>query len=382
MSPIARDPRVLRQIVALQSIAELSVVGLSPLPEKVHGISLVTGGSLPFVVRIFRKGLIGMLLLLQGYKMAQSIYYSALDTDELWNHTIDPDVMVVNDINAMPIAERYLKEIDCPETPIYLDLHEYGPGEGGRLIDRLFMNPFKRFLCERYLGRAQVVSTVSQGLVRAYNKLIGREVYLVPNVPPYEELPPQPLGTGKIRLVHHGGFGPGRDLHGLIDAVGILGERYELHFYLVGKSSLISGLKRKARKAPVFFHEPVPTEDITREISKYDIGVFLLRDETINNKYAMPNKLFEFVQARLAIVTSPNPEMKQFIVEQQVGRVAENCSGSALAEVILGMDADTITKFKKNSDRAAREHCSEKYHDLIRTLTKKAIRQIHSSCAE
>ena len=256
----------------------------------------------------------------------------------------------------MPIAERYLREIDRPKTPIYLDLHEYGPSEGGRLIYRLFMNPFKRFLCGRYLGRAQVVSTVSQGLVRAYKKLIGREVYLVPNVPPYEELSPQPLETGKIRLVHHGGFGPGRDLHGLIDAVGILGERYELHFYLVGKSSLISGLKRKARKAPVFFHEPVPTKDIAREISKYDIGVFLLRDETINNTYVMPNKLFEFVQARLAIVTSPNHEMKQFILKNEVGRVTAECSGTSLAQTIREMKPDTILNYKNNSNLAAREN--------------------------
>ena len=62
VSPIARDPRVLRQIVALQGVAELSVVGIAPLPDKVHGIVLVTGASLPLVVRIFRKGLIGALL--------------------------------------------------------------------------------------------------------------------------------------------------------------------------------------------------------------------------------------------------------------------------------------------------------------------------------
>jgi hypothetical protein len=373
---------VLRQIVALQGIAELSVVGLSPLPDKVHGINLVTGASLSFAVRIFRKGLIGTLLLLRRYKAAQSIYYSAFDTDELWNHTVNPDVLVVNDINAMPIVERYLKEIDCPQTPIYLDLHEYGPEEGGRLIDRFFMNPFKRFLCERYLGRAQVVSSVSQGLVRAYKKLIGQEVHLVPNVPPYTELTAQPLKTGKIRLVHHGGFGPGRDLQGLIKAVQILGEKYELHFYLIGKERLINKLRREAEGVPVFFHEPVSTDLIARAINQYDIGVYLLRGENFNNKYAMPNKLFEFIQARLAIVTSPNHEMKQFILKNEVGRVTAECNGTSLAQTIREMKPDTILNYKRNSNLAARENCSEKYHDLIRTLTLKAAGQMHSSCVE
>ena len=41
-------------------------------------------------------------------------------------------------------------------------------------------------------------------------------------------------------------------------------------------------------------------ELIAQEINQYDIGVYLLRDGNLNNKYAMPNKLYEFVQARLA----------------------------------------------------------------------------------
>ena len=367
---------MLRQVAALQGIADVSVVGLSPLLGEVRGIKLVNE------FQLIRKGLLGVLLLLRAYKSAVSLYYSSLGTKELWGYSINPDVLIVNDINAMPIAERYLKEIDCLETPIYLDLHEYGPDEGKRLIDRLLMNPFKRFLCERYLDKAQVVSTVSLGLVQAYEKLIDREVHLVPNVPPYVEVSPQPLKAGKIRLVHHGGFGPGRDLQGLIEAVKILGEGYELHFYLIGKESLTNKLRRATEGAPVFFHEPVSTDLIAQAINQYDIGVYLLRGENFNNKYAMPNKLFEFVQARLAIVTSPNHEMRQFILKNEVGRVTAECNGNSLAQTIREMKPDTILNYKSNSNLAARENCSERYHDLIRTLTLKAAGQMHSSCAE
>ena len=96
----------------------------------------------------------------------------------------------------------------------------------------------------------------------------------------------------------------------------------------------------------------------------------------------MPNKLFEFVQARLAIVTSSNPEMKQFILKNKVGRVAMECNGNSLAQTIREMSPNTILNYKINSDLVARENCSEKYHDLIRTLTLKAAGQIHSPCAE
>ena len=48
---------MLRQVAALQGIADVSVVGLSPLPDKVHGINLV--GERP----LLHKGLLGVLLL-------------------------------------------------------------------------------------------------------------------------------------------------------------------------------------------------------------------------------------------------------------------------------------------------------------------------------
>jgi len=328
-----------------------------------------------------RKIIGGLLVLFHMNESAEKcIYGNCKDVGELQGSMPPPDVLLANDINVMPIVSRYLNLIGQPKMPIYLDLHEFAPSEGGRFIELHVKNRFKAFLCEKYLDRAQVVSTVSQGLVKAYKKLTNREVHLVPNVPPYAEISPQPLKSGKIRLVHHGGFGPGRDMQGLIKAVQILGEGYELHFYLIGKSSQISGLKREVGKAPVFFHEPVPTEDIAKEINKYDIGVFLLRNDTINNKYVMPNKLFEFVQARLAIVTSSNPEMKQFILKNEVGRVTAEFNGTSLAQTIKEMSPDIILNCKRNSDRVARENCSEKYHSLIRSLTKKAIGQTHSSC--
>lgn len=68
ISPIARDPRVLRQIDALAGIADLTVLGLTPLPDEVRGISLMRGSSLPSATRLFLKGLIGALLLCRCFR--------------------------------------------------------------------------------------------------------------------------------------------------------------------------------------------------------------------------------------------------------------------------------------------------------------------------
>ena len=59
--------------------------------------------------RFYRKACIASLILVGEYKKAQEIYYSVFHTDEISEYDFNPDVIVVNDINAMPIAEKYLK---------------------------------------------------------------------------------------------------------------------------------------------------------------------------------------------------------------------------------------------------------------------------------
>ena len=375
LSQLARDPRVIRQVKSLEQSYNVTIVGYAPMPHDVKSLEL------SWQLTIGRKVMGGIFALLRMNGSAEKYIYDNNEDAEILDNSMPvPDVVIANDINVMPIIVRYLDRINRPDTPIYLDLHEFSPLQGGQFIDRHLKNRFKAYLCEKYLSRARVISTVSRGLVEAYERLTGRRVHLVPNAPSYAELPPLPVEKGKIRLVHHGGFGPGRDLQGLIKAVQILGKGYELHFYLIGEECLVNKLKSVAEGAPVFFHEPVSMELIAQEINQYDIGVYLLRDGNLNNKYAMPNKLYEFVQARLAIATSSNHEMKQFILKYKVGRVTAECNGTSLAQTIKEMSPDTILNYKRNSDRVARENCSEKYHGLIRSLTKKAIGQMHLSC--
>jgi hypothetical protein len=60
-------------------------------------------------------------------------------------------------------------------------------------------------------------------------------------------------------------------------------------------------------------------------------------------RYASPNKLFEFIQARLPVVTTPNYEMKNLIQKYQLGVVAKDFSVSSFAQAII-----ECTNFTKN----------------------------------
>jgi hypothetical protein len=55
---------------------------------------------------------------------------------------------------------------------------------------------------------------------------------------------------------------------------------------------------------------------------------------TFNLKYILPNKFFEFIQARLAVAIGPSVEMKRLVKEWDCGIVAANFEAKSMAAEI------------------------------------------------
>jgi len=103
----------------------------------------------------------------------------------------------------------------------------------------------------------------------------------------------------------------------------------------------------------------VPFSEIAKSLNNYDIGVFLLLPEHFNYKYALPNKLFEFIQARLAIAIGPSIEMMKVVNDYNLGIHSKDFSSKSLAKSIAQLTPEMIMKYKINSDKCAKELSSE-----------------------
>ena len=66
-------------------------------------------------------------------------------------------------------------------------------------------------------------------------------------------------------------------------------------------------------------------------INKYDMGVFLLPPINFNYENTLPNKLFDFIQARLGIAIGPTPEMAEIVNHYKIGLVSEHFTAASLA---------------------------------------------------
>jgi hypothetical protein len=93
-----------------------------------------------------------------------------------------------------------------------------------------------------------------------------------------------------------------------------------------------------------------------------------------NTRLSLPNKLFEFVQARLALAVWPCPEMARMVREHDLGVVSEDFTVASMATELSRLTREDIAGFKANAHRAAKHLCAEAnrepFLDLVHKLAE------------
>jgi hypothetical protein len=123
----------------------------------------------------------------------------------------------------------------------------------------------------------------------------------------------------------------------------------------------------------IYFIDAVPTSQISGLINKYDIGLYILEASGFNELYALPNKFFEFIQARLCIAVSPNPEMASIVSKSKLGIVSKDHQPENMAKAIGDLSKDEIYSHKLNAHKNAWEYSAEKNLQLMQNITKLVI---------
>jgi len=269
-------------------------------------------------------------------------------------------IIVVEDLFLLPVAFRCWG--DHSQTKIVFDAREYYPRQNEeRLLFRWIEQPLRELLCRTYLPLCSYLLTVSPGLARAYQEEFGVRMQVLRSVPPFQHQSVRTTATNRIRMVHHGGAKRNRGLLNMIEVVRRLDSRFSLDFYLVGDEGHIEFLKGQAVDCDrVFFREPVPFDQIISMLNGYDIGFYYLEPAGFNVKFNLPNKLFEFIQGRLAIAIGPSPDMADLVNQYQCGFVAPSFSIDAMVDTLSSLKPTDIDLAKQNSHRAAKELCYER----------------------
>jgi len=248
-----------------------------------------------------------------------------------------------------------------PAKGVILDLHEYAPRqEEHAFLWRWLIAPYHRWMCRALVPRAAAVVTVSQGIADEYRRVFGFDSTVVVNATPFARLQPRPVGT-PIRLVHSGGVAVQRRLDIMIEGVRRSRADVTLDLYLVGRGSpLLAELHALAGDDPrIRFREPVPYDELVHTLNDYDVGLSIFPPTTFNLAWCLPNKFFDFVQARLGEIVGPSPEMTRFVEQYGIGMVLPDFEPDSLAAALDALTPETVEAWKAASHAHAESLSSE-----------------------
>ena len=270
------------------------------------------------------------------------------------------DVVVVEDFQLLPFAFR--KFGNSPNTKIVCDAREFYPKQKEtEFLFRMFERPIRNQICHDYLHQCDHLVTVSPGLADAYLLDFGVKMDVLRSTPHYQNLRPKPTKDNEIRMVHHGLARPNRKLSALIEITTRLDDRFTLDLYLTGNEKHIKNLKKLAEKCQrIRFVKPVPLHEIIGTLNNYDVGLCYFESSGFNLLFSLPNKFFEFVQARLAIVIGPSPDMAEIIESYKIGFVSKEFTVEAMVETLSALSKENIDHAKNNCESAANDLCYEK----------------------
>jgi glycosyltransferase involved in cell wall biosynthesis len=107
------------------------------------------------------------------------------------------------------------------------------------------------------------------------------------------------------------------------------------------------------------FEPAVPPEEVVARANEADVGLFHLPDHSRQARHALPNKLFEYIMAGLAVCVSDLPEMSPIVRRHGTGLLIDGSSPAAIAGTVNRFTPASIDRFKRRSLVAARELCWE-----------------------
>jgi len=371
-SKLQHDARVSRQIDFLKKTYRITAVAFDGIPDPDVDLIKIERPKLT----LFRKAILSVFLILRMHSTAYRLLHGHTEL-KLRLSDRQFDLIIANDIESLPLAF----ELD-PQAKVLFDAHEYAPRHfEDKTSWRIFFQPFNLYLCKKYIPQVKAMTTVGAGLAHEYHKHFSVDPVIITNATRYHEINPSPVKPHGIRMIHHGGATVSRRLELMIELMRHLEERFTLDLMLIvpelaspKTKNYINRLRTLANGDPrIAFLPPLKSHEIVSFINQYDIGLFLIPPVNFNYANTLPNKLFDFIQARLGIAIGPTPEMARIVSAYNIGVVAEDFSPESLAFQLNKLSASDVEQFKLNALRPAKELSAEANKIKLLELVQKIV---------
>lgn len=276
------------------------------------------------------------------------------------------DAVLSNDLDSL--VGSSLASI-LKRKPVVYDSHEYYT-EVPELVGRPFKRRIWLFAERLFLPRTKASYTVCQSIADIYSEKYHKHFDVVRNVP--YSLPKVEIAERRNVLMYQGALNLGRGIELMIDVMKYLPE---CELVIAGSGDVEAELRQRATSqsegGKIVFLGRLSPDELHKKTLEAKVGLSLEEDLGLNYHYALPNKLFDYIQARVPVIVADLPEMRNIVQTYKVGQVLIERTPENLAQLIRNVMAEANV-YSNNLETASMELCweneSKKLLDIYQCL--------------
>lgn len=261
------------------------------------------------------------------------------------------DLLLANDLDTL--LPNYIASLLQKKDLLY-DSHELFP-EIPELINRPFTKNIWSSIESKILPNLKNTYTVCGSIAKFYNSKYNTNFKIILNLPTKKQSLkskfPFKYNNQKI-ILYQGAVNIGRGLELMLTALPFL---ENCIFVIIGDGDILDALKKevalKNLDQQVYFLGKITPNELHQLTPIADLGISVEEDLGLNYRYALPNKIFDYIQAEVPILVSNLPEMKKIVIDYHVGEIVHDRAPEKLANQIksvLEKDFSNALKIAKN----------------------------------
>lgn len=284
------------------------------------------------------------------------------------------DVLVANDLDTLPANYLASKLKGCP---LVYDSHELFT-EVPELEHNAFAKKTWLWFERSIVPKLRYCITVNQSIADIFQKKYGVPFLVLRNMPyrfkPQAFKSREELGlplNKKIIILQGSGINISRGAEEAVEAMKLL--QIPAILLIAGNGDVIPLLKEKVKQENlsdrILFKDRMPYDELMQYTAASDLGISFDKPNNLNYLYSLPNKIFDYIQAGIPVLSSRLPEMERIINEYGVGDCIDHHEEHHIADKLKDCltNEDLIKGWKKNLTFAAEILCRENEEkELIR----------------
>ena len=288
---------------------------------------------------------------------------------EILRNADSETIITANDLDSLAANYRAAKKL---RLPLIYDSHEIYT-EMPSVQDR-FVQKIWRALERRIMPDIRYMMTASDGYADWFvkNYSIPRPI-VVRNFPHRKKtgISADPENRPKI-ILYQGAINPSRGLDRVIPAMKHIpgaelwiagkGPKFEEYTALTKKLNLTNRVKFLGRILP---------DELRGITAQADVGLSIEENNGLSYYYSLPNKVSDYIQAKVPVVVSGFPEMKKIVETYGVGQIIENHSEKEISEKISSVLKLGKEFYRASLEKAAAQLCWENEESRLLSLYQK-----------